>query len=196
MSGQGRVLREDDGRLHPRWTTEQIIEAMQEWARLYGEPPRYEEWHRASPRHDPARYGTPGKGKRGRWPSGPTVQRRFGSWDAGLQAAGLEAHVPGVPRVEPPPRACAFCGQDFHRRDDEELPSFRARKTCSPECAFRLRTNDAPARAERVVEMVRAGAGASVIAQAEGMSRPAVANLVCRLRKLHPDLPARLPYGG
>lgn len=59
-----------------RWTNDQMIEAMQRWAKEYGQPPSHRRWKRAD--------RPPG------YPSANIVSRRFGSWNAALEAAGFE----------------------------------------------------------------------------------------------------------
>lgn len=74
--------RRGDGRFGVYWTCERIVEALTEWAIVHGGPPSMTEWHRAGESHPPA----------------TTVQQRFGSWRAGLAAAGM------VPRPSRPRR--------------------------------------------------------------------------------------------
>lgn len=62
------------------WTAEQIVAAIRRWAADHGRPPTYSEWAPGDPR--------------GRRPCSLTVLNRFGSWAAGLRAAGYE---PGRP---------------------------------------------------------------------------------------------------
>jgi hypothetical protein len=56
-----------------RWTREEIILLLQQDADRLGRPPLYLEWDKPSKKR----------------PSGSTVQSRFGSWNAALEAAGL-----------------------------------------------------------------------------------------------------------
>jgi Homing endonuclease associated repeat len=65
-----------------RWTRDAIIVALQRDARRRGRPPTSLEWEE-TPRRQPRKIG------RGR-PTAETVKLRFGSWNAGLVAAGLE----------------------------------------------------------------------------------------------------------
>lgn len=58
-----------------RWTDEQIIEALRRDAAARGRPPTAREWKKAA---------------RGKHPSTGAVADRFGGWDLGLRAAGLE----------------------------------------------------------------------------------------------------------
>lgn len=65
------------------WTRERIIAALHEFAAEHGRAPFAKEWRVASPRY----------------PNAQTVERRFGSWNAGLEAAGLETRPAyAVPR--------------------------------------------------------------------------------------------------
>ena len=61
-----------------RWTDEQIIHALQQYAKRWGHPPSIPEWRR--------RGGRPDLG---------TIQRWFGSWNAALEAARLVTHEKG-----------------------------------------------------------------------------------------------------
>lgn len=77
-----------------KWTAERVIERIRRWAELHGEPPAAHEWAPAPSVR--ARY--PGAAWKeierrlaaGQWPSVNAVQAVFGSWSAGLQAAGFE----------------------------------------------------------------------------------------------------------
>lgn len=60
------------------WSRERIVAAIHEHVRVHGCAPSPEDWRRANALH----------------PHLSTVQRRFGSWSAGLAAAGVE----GKPR--------------------------------------------------------------------------------------------------
>jgi Homing endonuclease associated repeat len=63
-----------------RWTERRIREALWDWEAEHGRPPTHDEWVAA----DPAR----------RRPTAETVKGVFGSWNAGLEAAGFEARGP------------------------------------------------------------------------------------------------------
>lgn len=63
-----------------RW----ILESFREWAQMFGRPPTAPEWN-ASAEHG----GRP-------WPSATNVINHFGSWSAGLRAAGFEPRPVGV----------------------------------------------------------------------------------------------------
>ena len=73
---------------------EQILAAIREWHRRYGEPPTRSDW-------SPARALQLGQEWRvdryraGNWPSFNTVIRRFGTLTAAVQAAGLEPRPRG-----------------------------------------------------------------------------------------------------
>jgi hypothetical protein len=83
-----------------RWTRNDIIDAITEWAELYGEPPRAADWNPSAARWSAAawrieRYrkgrpdGTP-------WPSLNRAKAPFGgSLNAALAAAGFEPNKPG-----------------------------------------------------------------------------------------------------
>lgn len=74
------------------WTPERIIDRIQEWAVVYGEPPAVNDWRAWQAEnilHDPvraARFRAAG----GYWPAARTVFDVFPSWNAALVAAGFE----------------------------------------------------------------------------------------------------------
>src|SRR5438477_9708893 len=57
----------------PRWPAAEAVDAIRRWAALHDVPPTWEEWRRGGLQH----------------PSAYTIRRRFGSWNAGLEAAGF-----------------------------------------------------------------------------------------------------------
>lgn len=60
--------------LNKVWTADAIAEAMRRWHAEHGEPPKFEEWRRATPFQ----------------PNATTVQTVFGSWNAGVSYAGFK----------------------------------------------------------------------------------------------------------
>lgn len=68
----------------PRWTRDQLIERMRAWADEHGQPPTSGGWqkHKAD----------------GEWPTTTHVQKEFGSWSAGITAAGLNGVPTGGPQ--------------------------------------------------------------------------------------------------
>lgn len=80
------------------WTRTLIIERIREWAAMYGEPPAVPDWvpwQARNAMHDEERAR---RAESGYWPSPCTVVRLFGSWNAGIEAAGFtprEAHGGG-----------------------------------------------------------------------------------------------------
>jgi len=100
--GRARRLRESRARRELRsWMArERIIEAIHEWHELFGEPPGARDWNSAQRGCLPAldtRYASTGR----KWPEASNVQRRFGSWNAAIAAAGLTPRPRGKhgPRV-------------------------------------------------------------------------------------------------
>lgn len=85
------------------WTREVVIERIQRWVVLYGEPPRAADlspasarWSGSSWRTDRYRAGDPETGAP--WPSLNAVKSRFdGSLNAAIIAAGFEPNRPGPP---------------------------------------------------------------------------------------------------
>jgi hypothetical protein len=85
-----RAIRSDqrlDSDGPPYWTPERIIAAMRRWAERTGRPPGANDWRRRSRRTGPSseNFTTPGRDH----PHAATVAAVFGSWMAGLVAAGL-----------------------------------------------------------------------------------------------------------
>jgi Homing endonuclease associated repeat len=73
------------GRNNPTWDNAGIITALQAWAAEHGRSPTASDW---------------GSARSNGYPSHATVSNRFGSWNAGLKAAGLpyRARVGGPPK--------------------------------------------------------------------------------------------------
>jgi hypothetical protein len=69
----------------PTWDRKSVVEALREWARLYGVSPRYEEWQSRD------------TSDRWAWPSPPTVIKylKARNWGDALSKVGLETHPPG-----------------------------------------------------------------------------------------------------
>jgi len=87
-----------------RWTRSRIVEAIREYHRRYGRPPRSIDWSVAAARW---RWGEDSEKFRevkrrwdeGDWPHDRTVRDVFGTWNAALRAAGFA----GRPTHAPPP---------------------------------------------------------------------------------------------
>jgi hypothetical protein len=81
------------------WTREAIILAIQEWAKEYGEPPAGPDWNAYDCRQvlgDEERALRHECGvSAGRWPWMSVVVREFGTWNAGIRAAGFESREAG-----------------------------------------------------------------------------------------------------
>jgi hypothetical protein len=80
-----------------RWGTDEILGAIREWHRLYGEPPSAANWStgllRAQGREEELE-----RFLLGRYPTDDTVRTRFGSFPAAVVAAGFEPVVTGQRR--------------------------------------------------------------------------------------------------
>src|SRR5690242_11856945 len=78
------------------WTREGIVEALNDWTRLVGSPPRSYEWAPASARvlGRESPLSRLWASSHPRWPSTATVVRHFGTWNGGLSAAGLPLRRP------------------------------------------------------------------------------------------------------
>ena len=75
------------------WTRDRLLAAIQAWAECYGGPPAICDWDPTRARenlHDTAREA---RYFAGDWPHAHTVIREFGSWSAGLEAAGFTARA-------------------------------------------------------------------------------------------------------
>jgi DNA-binding CsgD family transcriptional regulator len=78
------VCRRCAGGHYAIWTCEAIVCAIQEWADEHGGiPPSAREWRFAQARNDP------------RVCNVNNVRKRFGTWNAAIQAAGFEPHAGG-----------------------------------------------------------------------------------------------------
>jgi hypothetical protein len=71
-----------------RFTQDEVIEALQRWTAIYGEPPRGIDWDPSRARRLGQRWRVD-RYRTDRWPTLPIVQRQFGTWSAALSAAGL-----------------------------------------------------------------------------------------------------------
>lgn len=52
-------------------------------------------------------------------------------------------------------KTCALCGNEFSRRETESWKNFNDRKSCSIECAARLRCGHSGARANKMEEAAK-----------------------------------------
>jgi hypothetical protein len=73
------------------WSADRIVDALQDWLRVTGDPPRIYEWVPSSARalglyNAHCRMW---EREHPRWPSATTVAKYFGSWSDGLAAAGI-----------------------------------------------------------------------------------------------------------
>lgn len=62
-----------------RWSDDELLEAIQNWAKKHGRPPSFRDWVNAGEGH----------------PSAFTVRSRCGSWNDGLILAGFDINRPG-----------------------------------------------------------------------------------------------------
>src|SRR3954452_4977342 len=104
-NGAGAMAGARTGRT-ARWTRNDIIDAITEWAARYGEPPRAADWNPSAARWSAAAWRIE-RYRRGRpdgtpWPSLNRAKAPFGgSLNAALAAAGFEPNKPG-PKGEGP----------------------------------------------------------------------------------------------
>ena len=71
-----------------KWKPDTVLEAIRRWASEHGSPPMASEWADSFRRHPDF--------EKGGWPTANTVAYRFGTFNAAVEAAGLQpAHRPG-----------------------------------------------------------------------------------------------------
>lgn len=96
----GRHCRNCAPDVHAKWSKPRIVAAIQQWAQRYGQPPTCTDWMPAIARH----HGSPSAAdKQARyeaddWPCTNEVRRRFGTWNAAIEAAGFEPMTSGQRR--------------------------------------------------------------------------------------------------
>lgn len=89
------------------WNQDTIVEAIKAWVEHYGWVPTAIDWSPAaavSVKDGEARVRRFYDTTVGFWPGESTVRREFGSWAAGIHAAGFELHGHGRPpdnRIDP-----------------------------------------------------------------------------------------------
>jgi hypothetical protein len=114
-----RLFRDSDER--ELWNRQRIIAAIQAWERRTGKPPLQTEW---------ARPNRGGSGlldsRRARRPGSRTVARYFGSWNAGIEAAGF---VPRAPVTSP--RVDGRCRNGLHDVSATGLTTQGACRECN-----------------------------------------------------------------
>jgi hypothetical protein len=71
------------------WSRDTVLQALRNWMRETGRPPKAEEWSPPTRAGVSKRPSRPGVAAAPRWPSPTTVRRYFGSWSAALEAAGM-----------------------------------------------------------------------------------------------------------
>src|SRR5881398_2397529 len=78
------------------WTPARVVEALQDWTRLVGSPPRSYEWAPSSARvlGRESPLSRLWAARHPRWPSTATVVRHFATWNGALSAAGLPLRRP------------------------------------------------------------------------------------------------------
>jgi hypothetical protein len=75
-------------------SAERVIVALRDWVGEFGQAPLAREWKSPGTGHDAIGFGRAWRwaSEYPRWPSATTVAKYFGSWSAGLTAAGLDPH--------------------------------------------------------------------------------------------------------
>jgi hypothetical protein len=114
----GHEPQQAPSRITGRFNREQILEALQEWAARYGEPPVQADWdpYRARCIGQEWRIG---RYEQGDWPSARSVCRHFGRFSNAISAAGLEPRSQGDrPLPETPARRRLRRIVAEHRRSD------------------------------------------------------------------------------
>jgi hypothetical protein len=64
------------------WTENSLIEALRAWTAMYGNPPTSSQWQASK---------ADSRFRQHAWPSSSVVIQVFGSWNKGIEAAGLSA---------------------------------------------------------------------------------------------------------
>jgi Homing endonuclease associated repeat len=111
-----------------KWTRERIIEAVHDYAAVFGSPPSAEDWNvsmaRKNGRHDKADWFY----LFGDWPHYGSVTARFGSFNAAIEAAGFTPRPDGIkradvgePRPEPNVLAMARLAERINGESDDAL---------------------------------------------------------------------------
>lgn len=83
------------------WTKERICERIQEWVRIYGRAPSVPDWNpwvctqSASTVSEEVAKRKMERFRSADWPNVSIVQQVFGSWTAGLSAAGVSSNPTG-----------------------------------------------------------------------------------------------------
>jgi hypothetical protein len=78
-----------------KWTREAVITSIQTWEDLYGSPPRATDWNPAMIKTDDGGKARKIFNDNGMWPHVTTICRMFGSWNAGIEAAGFKPRSTG-----------------------------------------------------------------------------------------------------
>lgn len=95
-----------------KWTEEEIVEKIREWAKIHGDPPASSDWNpsdcRRSARISLIRshrwLARAARFDDGEWPWPRTVQLAFGSWNNAIKAAGFDPRgekQPELPSISP-----------------------------------------------------------------------------------------------
>lgn len=72
------------------WTADRIIERIQAWNTIYGEPPAIPDWNTWAARHGLHDEARALRFEAGHWPAVNTVIRMFGTWNTAIQTAGFQ----------------------------------------------------------------------------------------------------------
>jgi hypothetical protein len=111
------------------WTRELVIDAIREYARIYGRPPASTDWNPAHAR----KLGHPEKARQfyddACWPATVTVILVFGSWNAAIEAAGHPPRKAGVGIGQRAWDADAVIAEIRLLATDGEAPSSRQNRT-------------------------------------------------------------------
>lgn len=178
-----------------------LLSELRAWASSHGgDAPRAVDWNRGYARRRGVRF------EEG-WPTSWMVTQAFGSWSAGLAAAGLRPRPAHRPPRPDRPESCVDCGRDFEvwpragdrcrrcasfmRRHGEPWTAGRAVEVAERGRAERAAARDA-VRSEqhrRALELRRAGFTNAEIAAELGVSPGRVANLFSEMRAARVPVP-------
>lgn len=184
----------------PNWTREMLIAEIRTWAETHGgNPPRTVDWTMCHARRLGHEFFEAG------WPSTSVVVQRFGSWAAGLEAAGFTAPRRGGETVVV---RCVDCGREKrtiaarftdrckrctdHLRETGERWSAERAEEARRAHTKRLATETtarARERYARLIEMRRQGLSNIEIAEREGVSAAAINTAFSHARSRGFDVP-------
>jgi biotin operon repressor len=187
---------------HRKWTPEKVIDALRLWARVFDGAPSAPDWQPSMIGWDDERRARAEKRFRGGpWPTVTTVQKVFGSWTAGLRAAGFEpARDCGNQPTRQNPDLIHEVARRFEAGDSVECLAGVYETTQKTIYAWldragvdRLRKDDIDQRREVFVALWNHGTPTQTIAEIMGIGRTTPAAWASQLRSRGYDVAYRQP---